>query len=138
MLLAKQGATNVHFKCQQAAMCCTSTGLSGTRHLDRWFILINRERPLRCVCVRVRVRVCARGPQRPRDVLTSSHSAPWNTTRLSHSRHLEGALSLRSLWLWAAFDIWALRKGPGELAVSVTISARPGRGRRKCKWTAFI
>lgn len=56
---------------------------------------------------------------------TSSHSAPWNTTRLSHSLHLEGALSFRNLWVCAAFDIWVLRKGPGELAASNTISERP-------------
>lgn len=56
---------------------------------------------------------------------TSSHSAPWKTTRLSHSLHLDGARSFLSLWVWAALDIWAFLKGPGELAVSVTISARP-------------
>ena len=57
--------------------------------------------------------------------LTSSHSAPWKTTRLSHSLHLDGARSFLSLWVWAALDIWAFLNGPGELAVSVTISARP-------------
>ena len=56
---------------------------------------------------------------------TSSHSAPWKTTRLSHSLHLDGARSFLSLWVWEALDIWAFLKGPGELAVSVTISARP-------------
>ena len=59
--------------------------------------------------------------------LTSSHSAPWNTTRLSHSRHLDGARSFLSLCVWAALDIWVLRKGPGELAISVPMSMfRPG------------
>ena len=42
--------TNVHFKCQQAAMRCNSTGLSGTRHLNRWFILIHREKDNCPVC----------------------------------------------------------------------------------------
>ncbi len=57
--------------------------------------------------------------------LTSSHSAPWNTTRLSHSLHFDGARSFLSLCVCAALDICVLRKGPGELAASVIISLRP-------------
>lgn len=86
-------------------------------------------------CSLWRTNVRNRGPQlgrspwnefkRKETKVTSSHSAPWNTTRPSHSRHLDGALSFLSLWVWAAFDIWVLRKGPGELAVSITISLTP-------------
>lgn len=64
-------------------------------------------------------------PKLQERVVTSSHSAPWNTTRLSHSRHLDGALSFLSLCVWAALDIWVFLKGPGELAVSITISLKP-------------
>lgn len=56
---------------------------------------------------------------------TSSHSAPWNTTRLSHSLHLDGARSFLSLCVCAALDIWAFLKGPGELAGSITRSLKP-------------
>lgn len=65
--------------------------------------------------------------------VTSSHSAPWNTTRPSHSRHLDGALSFLSLWVWAALDIWVFLKGPGELAVSITISLKPAEWRERKK-----
>lgn len=65
--------------------------------------------------------------------VTSSHSAPWNTTRPSHSRHLDGALSFLNLWVWAAFDIWVFLKGPGELAVSITISLKPAEWRERKK-----
>lgn len=57
--------------------------------------------------------------------LTSSHSAPWNTTRPSHSLHLDGALSFRSLCVCAALDILAFLKGPGEFAVSDVRSFKP-------------
>lgn len=62
---------------------------------------------------------------------TSSHSAPWNTTRPSHSLHFDGALSFLSLWVWAALDIWVFLKGPGELAVSIIISLTPTEGRER-------
>lgn len=67
--------------------------------------------------------------------LTSSHSAPWNTTRLSHSRHLDGARSFLSLCVCAALDICVFRKGPGELAASVTISLKP---KRQCLQSLFL
>lgn len=68
---------------------------------------------------------------------TSPHSAPWKTTRLSHSLHLEGARSFLSLWVWAALDIWAFRKGPGELAVSVTMSPGP-ENQRELQQSTYV